>query len=357
MPVVESEKLHALTKAICRGVGSSEREADLVANHLVAANLAGHDSHGVGMLPLYVRCWGENKLKPNQHVDVLRDQGSILVLDGRRGFGQVMAFEAMELGMAKAKEEGAAIVALRNSFHIGRIGYWSELCAKGGFASMHYVNVIDNDPIVAMHGAGEPVISTNPYSAAMPGREGEPLVLLDMATSKIAMGKARVAKNKGVPVPDGCLLDGDGLPTTDAGQMFPERLGALVAMGEHKGSGLALICELFAGALTGGQTLQPGHPRTGGAINNMLSIIIDPNALGDAEATLNESEAMVRHAKGAKPRDGFDQILMPGEPEAMQRKQRLEKGVDVDETSWQEILDAAAAAGVSADEIETLIGH
>ena len=102
-----------------------------------------------------------------------------------------------------------------------------------------------------MHGAAEPVLSTNPYSAAMPGRDGQPLVLLDMATSQIAMGKARVAHNKGVPVPEGSLLDGDGQPTTDAGCMWPERLGALVAMGEHKGSGLALICELFAGALTG----------------------------------------------------------------------------------------------------------
>ncbi len=355
MPIVPSDKLHQLTMAICRGVGSSEREAELVANHLVAANLAGHDSHGVGMLPLYVRCWTEDNLQPNKHAEVTSDKGPILVIDGQRGFGQVIAFEAMELGMAKAKAEGAAVVALRNSFHIGRIGYWSELCAKSGFASMHYVNVVDNDPIVAMHGAAEPVISTNPYSAAMPGRDGSPLVLLDMATSKIAMGKARVAKNKGVPVPDGSLLDGEGRPTTDAGYMFPERQGALVAMGEHKGSGLALICELFAGALTGGRTLQPGHPRTGGAVNNMLSIIIDPGAIGDADACREEAEAMVDYAKGARRREGVEDILMPGEPEAMQRKQRLEKGVDVDETSWQEILAAAQTAGVSRIEVETIL--
>ncbi len=355
MPIVPSDKLHELTMAICRGVGSDEREAELVANHLVAANLAGHDSHGVGMLPLYVRCWTEDNLQPNGHAEVVRDSGPILVIDGHRGFGQVIAFEAMELGMAKAKAEGAAIVALRNSFHIGRIGYWSELCAKGGFASMHYVNVVDNNPIVAMHGAGEPVISTNPYSAAMPGPGGEPLVLLDMATSKIAMGKARVAKNKGVEVPEGSLLDGDGRPTRDPGCMFPERVGALVAMGEHKGSGLALICELFAGALTGGWTLQPGHPRTGGAVNNMLSVIIDPGAIGDADACLGESEAMLRYAKGAKRREGFDEILMPGEPEAIQRKRRLENGVDVDETSWQEILAAAETAGVSAADVRTIL--
>jgi uncharacterized oxidoreductase len=355
MAIVSSDGLHELTKAICRAVGSTERDAALVADHLVAANLAGHDSHGVGMLPLYIRCWTENNLQPNNHAEVIRDKGPILVIDGHRGFGQVIAFEAMELGMAKAREEGAAIVALRNSFHIGRIGHWSELCAKNGFASMHYVNVVDNEPIVAMHGAAEPVLSTNPYSAAMPGDRQDPLVLLDMATSKIAMGKARVAKNKGVPVPDGSLLDGDGRPTTDAGYMFPERLGALVAMGDHKGSGLALICELFAGALTGGWTLQPDNPRTGGAVNNMLSVIIDPGAIGDAEASRREAQAMVKTAKSAKIREGFEEILMPGEPEANQRKQRLEKGVDVDETSWQEILAAAETAGVGPAEVASIL--
>ncbi|MGI9508405.1 MAG: malate/lactate/ureidoglycolate dehydrogenase [Geminicoccaceae bacterium] len=355
MPIVRSDRLHELTRAICRGVGSSEREAELVANHLVAANLAGHDSHGVGMLPLYVQCWTEDNLQPNKHADVVRDKGPILVIDGHRGFGQVIAHEAMELGMAKAKAEGAAIVALRNSFHIGRIGHWSELCAKNGLASMHYVNVVDNNPIVAMHAAAEPVLSTNPYSAALPGENGNPLVLLDMATSKIAMGKARVAKNKGVPVPDGSLLDGEGKPTTDAGCMFPERLGALMAMGDHKGSGLALICELFAGALTGGRTLQPEHPRTGGAVNNMLSVIIDPDAIGDGDACRQEASAMVDYAKGAKLREDFDEILMPGEPEARQRKHRLEKGVDVDETSWQEILSAAATAGVVPEDIDTIL--
>ena len=355
MPIVSSDRLHQVTMAICLGVGSSEREAELVARHLVSANLTGHDSHGVGMLPLYVRCWAEDNLQPNKHASVLKDQGPILVIDGQRGFGQVIAYEAMELGMAKAKAEGAAVVSLRNSFHIGRIGYWSELCAKSGFASMHYVNVVDNNPIVAMHAGAEPVLSTNPYSAALPGEDGNPLVMLDMATSKIAMGKARVAKNKGVAVPDGSLLDGDGRPTTDPGCMFPERTGALVAMGDHKGSGLALICELFAGALTGGWTVQPEHPRTGGAINNMLSIIIDPGAIGDADACRREASAMVDFARGAKVREGFDEILMPGEPEARQRKQRLEKGVDVDETSWQEILEAAETAGVGAKDIDMIL--
>ncbi len=357
MPIITSDTLHQLTIAICKSVGSSDQEAELVADHLVDANLAGHDSHGVGMLPTYVRCWKENNLQVNQHARTVRNQGPILVIDGQRGFGQVIAHEAMMLGMAKAREEGAAIVALRNSFHIGRIGHWSTLCARQGFASMHYVNVVDNDPIVALHASAEPVVSTNPYSAAMPGRSGgDPLVLLDMATSKIAMGKVRVAHNKGLAVPEDSLIDRDGKPTQDGGCMFPERQGALIAMGDHKGSGLSMICELFAGALTGAHTLQPEHPRTGGAVNNMLSVIIDPGAIDDADACAEESEAMIKHAKQARVRDGFDEILMPGDPERRQRTLRLANGVDVDDTSWREIIEAAAMAGVSNRELDKILG-
>jgi uncharacterized oxidoreductase len=306
------------------------------------------------MLPMYVRCWSEGILYPNRHAEVIRDQGPILVLDGQRGFGQAIAFEAMEKGMAKAKEQGAAIVALRNSFHIGRIGHWSELCARGGFASAHFVNVVDHSPTVALHGAAEARVVTNPFSAAMPGRDGA-AVLLDMATSKIAMGKARVAYNKGVPVPDGSLIDAEGNPTTDPSCMFPDRLGALVAMGEHKGSGLAVICELFAGALTGGSTIHPRHPRKGGAINNMFSVIVDPGALGDAAACLEETEAVIDFAKSAKPRTGFDEVLLPGEPERRRRADRLASGIEVDERSWQEILAAAATAGVEEAKLDAIL--
>ena len=258
MPTITSDGLHALSRAVCAATGSREREANLVADHLVEANLTGHDSHGVGLLPVYVEKVRAGLLVPNRHAELVSERCAVLVIEGNRGYGQVIGYEAMELGMARAREQGVALLGVRNSFHLGRIGQLAEQCARGGFASIHFVNVIDHAPLQAPYGGAQARFSTNPFCAALPGEDGA-AVVLDMATSKIAIGKARVARNKGIPAPEDSLLDAGGRPTRDAGVMFQEPQGALIAMGEHKGSGLAIICELLAGALTGGRTSQPGH--------------------------------------------------------------------------------------------------
>jgi uncharacterized oxidoreductase len=175
-----------------------------------------------------------------------------------------------------------------------------------------------------------------------------------MATSKIAIGKARVARNQGVPVPEDSLLDAAGRPTRDAAVMFREPRGALIAIGEHKGSGLAIVCELLAGALTGGWTSQPAHPRAGGIINNMLSVIIDPDAFGDRRRLLDEIRALIDYVKSTPPRAGFDEVLVPGEPERRRRAERLAHGIEVDERTWEEILAAPRSLGLAAEQIDAL---
>lgn len=350
MPTIRSDRLHALSCAICAAAGSAEREAALVADHLVEANLTGHDSHGVGLLPVYVEKVREGQLVPNRHAEVVSEHGAVLVIEGHRGYGQVIGYEATQLGVARAREHGVALLALRNSFHLGRIGHWAEQCAEAGLASVHFVNVVDHPPLVAPFGGAEARFSTNPFCAAVPAEDGAPVVL-DMATSRIAIGKARVARNRGVPAPEGSLLDADGHPTRDAAVMFQRPQGALVAMGEHKGSGLAILCELLAGALTGGLTIQPEHPLAGGIVNNMLSVIIDPEAFGDRRRLLHEVRALIDYVKSGRPRPGFDEVLVPGEPERRRRAERLANGVEIDERTWAEITDAAHALGLSEDRV------
>ncbi|HET6520902.1 MAG TPA: malate/lactate/ureidoglycolate dehydrogenase [Geminicoccaceae bacterium] len=338
-----------LVRAFCRATGSEGDEPELVARHLVEANLAGHDSHGIGMLPDYMRGIEGGMLVPNRHAEVLADFGAVLVLDGGRGYGQVIADEAMRLGIAKARKQGAAVVGLRNSAHVGRVGHWAERCAAKGFASVHFVNVIDRVPLVATFGGSDARLGTNPFCAGLPGGGGgEPAALLDMATSRIAFGKVRVAMNKGVPVPPGSLIDGEGRPTDDPNIMFPAPRGALMAFGEHKGSGLAIVCELFAGALTGGATLQPGTPRMGGILNNMLSVIIDPGALGERGAIAAEVEALKRWVKDSPPAPGFDEVLVPGEPEQRNRAERSANGIPVDDGTWGGIVGVGESIGVDA---------
>jgi uncharacterized oxidoreductase len=354
MPTITSDRLHALSRAVCRAAGSGEREANLVADHLVEANLTGHDSHGVGLLPVYVEKVRAGLLVPNRHAELVSERGAVLVIEGNRGYGQVIGYEAMQLGMARAQEQGVALLAVRNSFHLGRIGHWAEQCARGGFASIHFVNGIDHPPLQAPFGGSDARVSTNPFCAALPGENG-PAVVLDFATTVVAMGKARVAHNKGVPAPEGAVLDAEGRPTRDPGAMFREPRGALLGMGLHKGAGLALLCELLAGALTGGRTAQPEHPQMGGIINNMLSVIIDPDAFGERDALLREVEALIAWVRASPPREGFEEVLVPGEPERRRRARLLASGIEVDPTSWAEIQDAARAAGVSQDELDALI--
>lgn len=348
---IHAGPLKAVVRAIIARTGSSEREAGLVADHLVEANLTGHDSHGVGMLPRYIEVFRAGGLRINQHVSIVSDAGPMLTLDGNAGFGQVMGYEAMELGIARAAQHGVAVVGLSNSHHIGRIGHWAEQCVAAGYVSMHYVNVVTS-PLVAPFGGSDARIGTNPFCVGIPV-PGKAPILLDFATSRIAMGKVRVAMNKGERVKPETLLDHRGHPTTDPAAMFSEPRGALLPVGEHKGYGLAMVCEILGGALSGGGTLH-ARPSTRAIINNMLSIIIDPARMGTAANMAAETEAFVQWVKASPVAQDADRIRTPGEPEQESRRARHAQGIPIDAATWAQMIDAAAELGMQRQEVERL---
>ena len=191
---------------VFEAAGSGADEARLVADHLIEANLRGHDSHGVGMIPTYLRNLGNGTVVANRKGRVVSENGSLIVYDGERAWGQIAAREATMVGIAKARETGVAVVALRNPHHIGRVGTYGEICAQAGLVSFHFVNVTDARPAVAPWRGTDARFSTNPVCIAIPGPEPERPIILDMATSVIAMGKVRVARNKGEQLKPGTLL-------------------------------------------------------------------------------------------------------------------------------------------------------
>jgi len=347
---VAPERLRAAVRAIVECGGSSEREARLVAEQLVEANLTGHDSHGVGMLPRYVEALAEGGLRVNQQLTVITDAGPLLMLDGNAGYGQVMAFEAMELGIERAAEHGVAVVGLANSHHIGRIGHWAEQCVAAGFVSIHFANVISK-PVVAPFGGRDARFVTNPFCVGIPMPDGEP-ILLDFATSRIAMGKVRVALNKGERVKPDTLLDAQGEPTTDPRALFDEPSGAILAFGEHKGYGMAVVCEILGGALAGGATLH-GRPTERAIINNMLTFIVDPQRLGTAERLAREAMAFAEWVRASPPVAGVDHVRLAGEPEREFRRARA-TAVPIDATTWRQILDCGEKVGIGRAAIERL---
>ena len=349
--VIQVPALRDAMRRVVEGFGSSPGEVAAVADNLVDANLCGHDSHGIGMLPRYAEAYLEGGLQPNQHVTMLLDAGAMLRLDGHAGFGQVLGREAMTLGIERARAHGCAIVALGNAHHLGRIGAWAEQVAAAGFVSLHFVNVVAR-PIVAPFGGARAGFGTNPFTAGVPLPGREPLIL-DFATSVIAQGKLRVAHNKGEDVSPDLLLDDQGQPTRDPRYAVVPPTGAILTFGEHKGYGLATLCELLGGALAAGQV---GHREDGSkqrVLNGMLSIVIDPAALGAAESFEHEAGAFIASLLGLPARDGFDRVLVAGDPERAMRKLREAQGVPVDDTTWQQILTAADRVGVSS----TLVDH
>ncbi|MDP9647125.1 malate/lactate/ureidoglycolate dehydrogenase [Paraburkholderia caledonica] len=348
-PRIAADQLHAFVRAIWEQAGSAPREAELVADHLVAANLTGHDSHGVGMIPRYVASLADGQLQLNLHADVVKDAGAVLTVEGRKGFGQVVAFEAMEEGIARAERIGICAVGLRDAHHIGRIGHWAEQCARAGLVSFHFVNVA-GDPLVAPFGGADRRIGTNPFCAAYP-RPGKPPLVLDFATSTVAYGKTRVAYNQGKQVPPGALIDHEGVPTADPKVMHEEPFGSLTPFGGHKGFGLAAMCEIFSGALAGGFTTHADTLGTTNAIINcMLSVIIDPAAF-DAPDAQAEADAFIAWVKASPLAAGVDHIYEPGEPERVTRAEREAQGIPVDAATWTQICTAALAVGMHADEV------
>ena len=341
--------LRSGTRLIARRMGSDEAEATEVADHLVRANLAGHDSHGVGMLPTYVRLLNDGLLVPNQTPETVLDAGALLVIDARRGYGQRMTADAVRRAIDKAKGYGACVLAFRNSSHVGRIGAYAELATNQGCAFTAFVNVADNRNIAAPFGAVEPRLGTNPFCTAVPGPDGKPM-LLDMATTTIAAGKARVAYNKGVPVPDDCLIDETGAPTNDPTGYIRDHTGALRTFGMHKGSGLAVMCEIMATAVAGGQAAH--DEAKGGVLNSMLAIVIDLAKIGDPGAVIASVRATRAHVKSAHPAPGVTEVLTPGEPERLSAARRNVSGIEVDDTTWSDIRAAALSLGITEAEFD-----
>jgi len=350
--VIGAPCLKAAIAAIVAKGGSEPREVDLVAGNLVEANLTGHDSHGVGMIPRYVKSLLEGGLVVNQHPQILLDTGSMLRLDGRAGYGQVIGREAMALGIERAGKHGTCVVALGNSHHLGRIGHWAEQCLEAGLVSLHFVNVISR-PIVAPWGGRDARFGTNPVCIGIPRANGEPF-LLDFATSRIAQGKTRVAHNQGKSLEPGIVIDDKGDPSTNPRYSVIPPFGAIMPFGEHKGSGLALACELLGGALTGGGTQHMPDQGKMRVMNGMLSILIDPKVLGTAQYLAEQADAFIAWEKASPPAAGVERVLIAGDPERARRKERLVAGIAVDATTWEEILDAGEKVKLPRDEVRKL---
>lgn len=341
VPTFGADELLQLASRLLEGVGASAEEAHIVADHLVNAQLAGHDSHGLIRIPQYHLHAKEGKLKLNQVVEIERQTSTTAMINGNNTWGQVVATRATELAIEKAKAHSLGAVGVRNCYHIGRVGVYPLLAASQGFICKVWCNghgVVR----VAPWGGTEPRFGTNPIAIAIP-TGGDPIVV-DITTSVVAEGKVRVAKNKGVQVPDGWILDRDGNPTNNPGDLYNG--GSLLPMGGsvgHKGYGLAMIVDILGGALTGdGCGAMPGVP----VGNGLLIEVIDPAAFCTRQEFEHNVQAFIDYVRSSKTKQGVSEILLPGEPEMRTTRQRQQEGITIDDNTWQQLQAVADEVNV-----------
>ena len=337
------DKLRDFIQQLFERVGSESKEAERIAFYLVQSNLTGHDSHGVIRAPYYIDYVKNDQTRTNQSLSVIFQTDSMAIVDGNFGFGQVIGEQAMQLGIDMAKKHGIATVSLRNSAHLGRIGDWPTMVADAGMASFHFVNTSGYGLLVAPFGGIDRRLSANPIAAGVPV-EGKKPIILDISTCAIAEGKLKVALNKGVEVESGCIMDNAGNAITDPAQFYTDPPGVLLPFGGHKGYGLSVIAEMFAGALTGNSCSNPANDQR--LLNGMYSLIIDCDRLPEELGFAAEVQRFIDFVKSARKAPGFDEILMPGEIEEKNRKDREANGIEIDDTTWQTLCDSAKDLGV-----------
>jgi uncharacterized oxidoreductase len=357
MVTVQVNKLIDFVADVFAHADSTPEEARRIATYLTTANLTGHDSHGVIRVPVYIRWRNNGMIVPNQTIEIPVDTPSLAVVDGRFGYGQTVGPQAVKLGIEKCKAAGLSAIATKNSGHIGRIGDWAEMAAAEGLVSIHFVTAAGS-VLVAPYGGVERRLSTAPYCVGIP-RPGQMPVVLDFATSVVAEGKVLVASRGGKKLPKGALIAPDGTLSEDPALLYgPHEMqgprdhskgtGAIRAFGDHKGSGLALICELLGGALTGNGATKYDRPFA----NGMFSIYIDPKVIDPANFFDGEVARYVDFFKSAKPAAGVDAVLIPGDNEAKTRAERTANGVPLPDETWAAIVQTARDVGVSEEAVK-----
>lgn len=340
----DPERLERWAEAVLVASGSHAGEAADVSHHLVESNLVGHDSHGLIRIAKYLDWVAKGMLLQNRQLAVVTDRGPLVVAEGGFGYGQSVGREAMRLAVARARSHGLCVLALRDCGHLGRIGAWAEMLAEAGLASFHFVNTSGFGILVAPFGGSDRRLSANPLAAGVPV-EGQDPIILDIATSIVAEGKIQVARNKGEAVPEGCMLDGQGRPTTNPEAFYADPPGAILPFGGHKGSGLSIICEVLAGSLTGGGSSHPGNATAGRLVNNMLTLAFDPAAFGGPDRFRQDVERLAAWTRASRPVVPDGRVMLPGELERLTRAARQRDGIPLDLETIRQLSEVGERHG------------
>ena len=339
--LLHAPHLHAIARNIFVAAGVSRHIAEDVAEILVNANLAGHDSHGLLRVPAYLRGIDAGHLDPTAEPEILVETPNTLRVDAQRGFGHYVSRWSISKAIEKAKTAVSCSVSISNIGHIGRLGEYAEAAANAGCIGLISVGSggKGGGPTVP-YGGSQGTFSTNPIALGVPTGDDSPFIV-DYATSMIAEGKIQVARSKGIDLPEGCILDKNGMPSVTPADFYDG--GALLAFGKHKGYALAMFTCLLGG-LAG--TFDSDSGRMGGTFMQA----IDVNAFTPVEEYQKGVRAFLDGIKSTPPAPGFDEVLVPGDFEHRFRTQRLVEGIEIPDTIHNQLQECADNLGISIGE-------
>ncbi len=340
MPTLKKNVLHGVTAAIIRATGAPDDIAAQVADVLVDNHLAGHDAHRILRIPEYVQSVRAGEIVPTARPRVLEESATHALVGGNWAFGQVTALFATDLAIQKAKRERVAVLSVVQAGHTGRLAAFTERGARQNVVMFMAIGTVDK-PMTAPYGGAAPVLGTNPISFSIPNPAGAP-VTLDFATSTIAAGKIKLAKAKHEQLPPDAILDRQGRASTDPQAFFEG--GCLRPFGGHKGYALAVIAELLSGPLAGTDDYPGVMNRSGIFIFAMDAAVFRP--LAEYGQALTQTLGRI---KAVPPAPGFDEVLVPGEPEARARAQRELDGILIPDDTWQAVCKVGKELGVNLD--------
>ncbi len=345
MPTLKAEQLYDLGMAIFLGLGVKEVDAKCVMDHLIQANLMGHNSHGVMRIKDYVDGIKEGRINIKGRPTILHETSTTAVIDGNWQFGQVTARMGMETAIKKAKENNLGAVGLIHCNHVGRLGAYAQMAIEEGIIGLLMANSAPPGGIVAPYGGKKARLSTNPIAAGVPAKELKPF-LMDFATSAVAEGKVRIKHFNRQKIPLGWILDKEGNPTENPSDLYEG--GVLLTFGGHKGYALSLLIDILGGALTGaGCTSGKEYERGNGTF--MLAINVE--GFTPPKMFLERVDELLSNVKRTPTLPGVERVIIPGEPEFETMEARRVEGITIAEKTWQNLSDLAREVGVHLEEI------
>ena len=336
MPVVPADKLRHVVGCLLQAAGASEEEAATVSRLSVAANLAGHDSHGVIQIPIYIDRIDKGHIVPGAPFEIVQESATTTVIDGNWGFGYVVSERAAKLTIEKAKTANVAATTIYRQSHIGRVAAYPLMAAREGMLAIMTADSGRSAKAVAPFGGRVARLGTNPIAIAVPSDLDGPFYV-DMATSAVAVGKIKLAQARGEPIPEGWVVNADGTPTTDPGAY--DNGGVLLPLGGsegYKGYGLSAMVEILSGVLTG---LGFGVEPTGRHNDGCFMAVFNIAAFRPLEEFKKEIGEFARYLKETPPAAGVDNVLYPGEIEYNRESERNQAGLEIDDTTWGKLFD------------------